>query len=192
MKSALRHTVRRHSLMEVQYRAHFDLDEIVRSEHDSRLDTLFYYWSAIRCGDRAPLERRFDLAAALGEALTKSLSVIDVSAEDPRHFTVASYAGRWSWFGLGNLSGHRVSDLPAKLHAEESIADYQHCKTTCTPMYTVIDHEFAGIARCYARLLLPLISDDGTVRQLAVASRYIDPPTEVYPSPITGRSLSLK
>lgn len=173
-------TIRNTSATEVHVRSHFDLNAFSAMEFNTHLDSIHYLWDVSRLDNNVPSTEDFQPELLFANRLDEKLTLIEVSSENPEYFFIQHHIGEWDWAGHGNLSGWRLSEIPSQMHARECMTDYQTCKSIAAPMFSVIEQEFSGIARCYSRLLLPIADQAGRISKIILAHRYIDHPVAVY------------
>jgi len=159
-----------------QSRFLISLNDFAERESGTLLDTIFYYWDALRGdGRELPNVRHFDLRDIFGEASQDSMSAVITKATDPENFVLVNHGtSQLGPFGA-DLEGKRLCDVPSAIHARASAFEYQQCKSLRRPFYHEVDQVIGGISRHYVRIMLPLVDDRGDVVKIAYGIRALEP-----------------
>ena len=97
---------------------------------------------------------------------------VDVDTENPLNYTMNNHPA-----GIcGNWERTRFADHPVRIHAKACAREYHLCKESRQPTYIVTRQEMLGVDREYAKILLPLIGDDGKITQIVYAWRFLSEP----------------
>ena len=159
-----------------QSRFLLSLNDFAERESSTLLDTIFYYWDALRGGsDKVPNVRHFELRNVFGQNTPDPLSAVVTDTANPRNFVLVNHGtSQLGPFGA-DLEGKRLRDVPSVIHARATAQEYQQCKLLRRPLYDEIDQVIGGISRHYVRIMLPLANDQGDVVKIAYGIRALEP-----------------
>lgn len=136
------------------------------------IDTLYYYWDALRKGrGAAPQLSDFRPFEIFPDSILKHLSWIDTNDENPENYRLWNHHGGRMEQILGSLEGQYVGAYPNAMHRNASIREYQLCKVLKRPIYHQIDQKMFGACRMYRRMLMPLLDERGNVVRIAYGIR---------------------
>lgn len=164
-----------------QSRYAYDLNAFPQRESGTLLDTMFYFWNALRGnGASVPLSSQYEPRIIFGEQLPDLLSFVDARADNPENFVMIDHPkSSLDPFG-SQLSGKTLGEFPNRLHRDALLLEYQICKRTQRPFYHEIDQIIGGISRHYVRLILPLVDFTGTISKFSVVTRRVSPTFRMF------------
>ena len=157
------------------------LDRFADREAGTTLDTLYYYWDALRGDGRTmPLAKDFRPGHVFGPGFMNWVHAVETAVDDPANFVMRDHGNNGAVPYTVRMADRRIADYPRRLHARGCMREYQMCRLLRRPLYHEIDHITAGVARHYTRILLPLADERGAVVRLAYAIRLLDPPFRMF------------
>lgn len=149
-----------------QTRIWIDTERTAVDHHGTEIEILFRYWR-----ERAFLE---DDVPALANFYPPSERTpwVDVSAANPLAYTMRNHPA-----GIcGDWNRTPFAEHPIPMHARACAREYYGCKSLRAPAYIYTQQKMLGVDREYAKLLLPVSDDTGTVTRIYYAWRFIREP----------------
>lgn len=107
---------------------------------------------------------------------TTTFNIINVAAENPQRFLLGRLQAISQLFAGANISHAPVAAHPFALHARGMQLDFSQTKMDPVPRLHVLRHAFNGTRRHYARLTLPLSSDQKSVDTILTVAARLSPP----------------
>ena len=159
----------------------YSLNSFAERESGSPLDTLLFFWEAMRGdGRRLPLVKDFRPDMVFGPNITNWVHAVDTRVDDPANFVMRDHDNNGVVPYTVRMADRRLAEYPRRLHAEGCMREYQMCRILKRPLYHEIDHITAGVARHYMRILLPLADEAGTVVRIAYGIRLVEQPFRMF------------
>ena len=159
----------------------FSLNTFAEREAGSHLDTLLFFWEAMRGdGRQLPLARDFRPELVFAPTIATWVHGVETATENPANYVMRDHdnGGRVPY--TIRMADRRLAEYPRRLHAQGCMREYQMCRILRRPLYHEIDHITAGVARHYTRILLPLADEAGAVVRIAYGIRLLEQPFQLF------------
>ncbi len=130
------------------------------------IEILFRYWR-----ERTFLENGIPGQENFRPPLSRT-PWVEVDMENPLHFVMRDHPA-----GVcGNWDATPFAKHPIPIHAKACAREYHSCKSHQMPVYIHTEQKMLGIEREYAKLLLPIADQTGTVARVVYAWCFIKDP----------------
>lgn len=162
-------------------RRNYSLNDFAEIEAGTHLDTLFYYWDALRGGGPGvPHVDEFRPDLVFGPEMNRWVCGVDTRFMDPENFVIRKRDQAGIIPHAIRMSNRRISEYPTRLYAEHCMREYQKMKEIRQPQYHEIEHLSAGVWRQHSRIMMPLCDDTGEIVHLAYGYRLLDIPVRYF------------
>lgn len=164
-----------------QTRTQYAITDFLVLEAGTRLRQVYEYWARLPRNERGLPDESSCYQDETSQNVSSLLgSWVETRSEDPLEFIMREHEpNAFPGYGV-ELSGKPFCDYPDSLHGFSCAAEYLFCKTDREPVYHQIRQTTGGIKRHYARILLPLDGEAGTVSRIYYAVRRIEPSRRVF------------
>jgi len=161
-----------------QERLEFDLATFAVNEKHTNLGRLFDYYKSLMRAD-LPRATEFQPGLKLDSQTLEKIAWVETVNESPDNFVMQNHPAMPNGTFGAELTGQRLAEFPAEIHADALIVEYNRCRRLRRPMYHEIDQTIGGISRAYRRIMLPLVDERGVVTRVAYAYRFVREPRSV-------------